>query len=386
MSYKVLLCSFYPVFSGTGGAEKVFWRMSNELVLREYDVYALGFESKDNNTPFFEASSIIHKINTGKGYRKSILIQLICLFIFKADWRRKFRDTFEGKRKGKRILPAIKRISPDIIISYQIEMTFVLKEILKVDTPVITMLHNDVDILLRGKERIYKALKKGVLTQVLLPSFKERLSNYIAVNSVVIPNEVPYFSKISNQENNTIISVGRICSTKNQIDLIKAFGIFNKSNPSWKLVIIGDCTVDKDYYIKCTSLVIKKNLQNSVKFVGTTKTTYKYLFESSIFAFPSVFEGFPLALTEAMSMGLAVIGYKTCPGVNEIIHDGVNGYLVDNNYLSLAKQIELLANSSLLRKRIGLQASCDMKQYNTDKIYDKWNEIILGTINENYKK
>ena len=381
MSYKVLLCSFYPVFSGSGGAEKVFWRMSNELVLRGYDVYALGFESKENNSPFFETCTKITKINVGIGYRKSFLIQLICLFIFKSNWRRKFRDYFEGKRKGKRILPEIKRSSPDIIISYQIEMTYVLKEILRVSSPVVTMLHNDIDILLKGKQRLYSALEKAQLTQVLLPSYQKDLNKYVTVDSVVIPNEVPSFTIEPNLKSHVIITVGRICDTKNQIDLIKAFSIFNKTHQSWKLLIIGDCNSNKDYYNSCVKLVTALHLQDKVQFIGTSLNIPEYLQQSSIFAFPSKFEGFPLALTEAMSMGLGVIGYNTCSGVNEIIRNNQNGLLVNNNYTDLANGINMLANSYQLRIKIGKQAKSDMKKYDSSYIFDKWTEVINDVIN-----
>ena len=381
MSYKVLICSFYPVFSGTGGAEKVFWRMSNELVSRGYDVYALGFESKKNNSPFFETSHKITKINAGIGYRKSLLIQLICLLIFKSDWRRKFRDYFEGKRKGKRIIPEIERFSPDIIISYQIEMTYVLKDILRVSSPVVTMLHNDIDILLKGKQRLYSALEKGQLTQVLLPSYQKDLNKYVTVDSVVIPNEVPSFTIEPNLKNHSIITVGRICDTKNQIDLINAFSIFCNTHPSWKLLILGDCNSNKDYYDSCIKLVTTLDLQEKIQFIGTSKNVSDYLQQSSIFAFPSKFEGFPLALTEAMSMGLGVIGYNTCSGVNEIIKNHQNGLLVNNNYTDLANGLNMLANSYQLRIQLGKQAKSDMKQYDSSYIFDKWSEVIKDVIN-----
>lgn len=49
---RIALCTFYPVFSGTGGAEKVFWLMANEFANRGHEVTAIGFEKTYMN-PFF---------------------------------------------------------------------------------------------------------------------------------------------------------------------------------------------------------------------------------------------------------------------------------------------------------------------------------------------
>lgn len=39
---KLLLATFYPVFSNAAGAEKIFWEMSNEFIKRGYEVVAVG--------------------------------------------------------------------------------------------------------------------------------------------------------------------------------------------------------------------------------------------------------------------------------------------------------------------------------------------------------
>lgn len=68
--------------------------------------------------------------------------------------------------------------------------------------------------------------------------------------------------------------------------------------------------------------------------------------ETDIFAFPSHHEGFPLALTEAMGVGIPAVGYRSCPAVNELIHDGEDGYLTDDGAAPFA---EALRNSWKMR-------------------------------------
>ena len=59
---------------------------------------------------------------------------------------------------------------------------------------------------------------------------------------------------------------------------------------------------------------------------------------ASVCAFPSKYEGFPLALTEAMSAGLPCVGFKSCTGVNGLIVDGENGFLVEDGICDFAKK------------------------------------------------
>ena len=76
-------------------------------------------------------------------------------------------------------------------------------------------------------------------------------------------------------------------------------------------------------------IISKYNCENKVNFMGTTDKIIDELEKADIFALPSASEGFSLALTEAMSVGLPVVGYKSCGMVNEIIKDNINGILCD---------------------------------------------------------
>jgi glycosyltransferase involved in cell wall biosynthesis len=101
----------------------------------------------------------------------------------------------------------------------------------------------------------------------------------------------------------------------------------------------------------------------------------KYL-SSDIFAFPSAFEGFPLAMTEAMSAGLPVVAYKTCLAVNELIVDKADGVLVEEGVEPLAEGLRILMSSQELRVKMGKAAHDAMKQYSPQKIWDKWEKVL----------
>ena len=62
--------------------------------------------------------------------------------------------------------------------------------------------------------------------------------------------------------------------------------------------------------------------------MGIVKNPHSLISKADLFVLPSRFEGFPMALCEAMACGLAVISTEYHGGVREIIDEGVNGVLV----------------------------------------------------------
>ncbi|MEK7111595.1 MAG: glycosyltransferase family 4 protein, partial [Patescibacteria group bacterium] len=77
--------------------------------------------------------------------------------------------------------------------------------------------------------------------------------------------------------------------------------------------------------------------------------------QADIFVLPSLAEGHPKALLEAMSCGLACIA-SNIPGINEIIVDGKNGLLVNLTEEGLAEGLKRLIGDSGLRQRLGISA------------------------------
>lgn len=127
-------------------------------------------------------------------------------------------------------------------------------------------------------------------------------------------------------------------------------------------------------------------MERQIKFYGKTNNIKEQLLDSSIFAFPSSFEGFPLALTEAMAIGLPVIGYASCSGTNEVIKNGENGFLCDDGVEPFAKALDKLMSDRELRLRMGKRAKEDMKIYAPDKIWDQWEELIEEVAINDFRK
>ena len=84
---------------------------------------------------------------------------------------------------------------------------------------------------------------------------------------------------------------------------------------------------------------------------------------SDVFVFPSLQEGLPVALLEAMACGLPVVG-SNIRGNTDLIEDGVGGYLHQPNDVDgIAKSICALIENHSLRERISLRNISVAEQY-----------------------
>ena len=101
-----------------------------------------------------------------------------------------------------------------------------------------------------------------------------------------------------------------------------------------------------------------------------------YYCDASIFISTSRFEGFGLAVTEAMECGLPAVSFRT-DGPSEIINDGVNGYLIEKYSVEqFADALERLMEDSDLRKKFSENAIMRAKDFHMDRILEQWERVI----------
>lgn len=388
---NIMLFTTGTVVNTAGGAEKIFFEMANSLADRGHDVNAVAFDDTEGE-PFFSVNNNVAFLNIGLGHSCSnFYVNLKTFYIFDKGKRHCSRFYITGKRIARYLLPVIKAKRPEIIIAYDRLANFVLKEVLDINIPVIMMFHASPDAYLSGDSEtvINKSLEKTECVQVLLPSFVKNYERYIKSNKcqkkIVIGNPVA-LNNNSNQWEKEIINIGWINRhTKRQHLLILAFAKLKNKFPDWKLKIYGDYSLEKEYFNELKNIINENKLHNNVKFCGVVNNINTVLSKGSIFAFPSAHEGFPLALTEAMSAGLPCVGYKNCSGTNTLIKDGHNGYLVDDGVEPFAEALEKLMQDEEKRKIFGKNAKEDMKQYAPDIIWDKWEALIKEVVESNKK-
>ncbi len=168
---------------------------------------------------------------------------------------------------------------------------------------------------------------------------------------VIIPNwvDAEMFKPMDMpKERGRIIFVGRLEYQKNVLALIDAV----KNLPNAKLYIVGDGSLRKAIEEK----IKRENIRNVVLMgvIPNEKLPIE-LNKSEIYVLPSLWEGHPKALLEAMACGLPVIGTDV-EGIRELIVNGVNGLLCKPTAKDIRRCIQRLLSDFELRKRLGENA------------------------------
>jgi len=217
--------------------------------------------------------------------------------------------------------------------------------------------------------------------QVLMPKHIEELRRFIPNKNIVcIPNIVPQYKEQSDVTSHTIIFVGRIAEQKRPWLIIEAFALLKEEYSDWKIELWGEENVEPHISERVRLLIQKYDLKDRILFCGTTLEVQDKLRRASIMLMPSSQEGFCLALTEGMSMGLPAVACKDCSTLNTLVRHGENGFLCEPTPEDIALQLSKLMDSYELRKKLGNQAKEDMKQYRPDIVYDKWESLMHEVI------
>jgi len=165
------------------------------------------------------------------------------------------------------------------------------------------------------------------------------------------------------KENSDLIYVGRLIYGKNVDILIKSISLL-KRKP--KVIIIGDGP-DKEDLMRLTK---DMGLENNVKFLGfiEKRKVYSYLKSSKVFVFPSILEGFGMAVIEAMACKLPVIvvNHKWNAAVG-LVNNCETGFVVGNSEKSMAKAIDNLLRDEKLRGKLADEASKSIKKFSWDR-------------------
>ena len=147
-------------------------------------------------------------------------------------------------------------------------------------------------------------------------------------------------------------------------------------------VIVGEVQ-DDEYYRQCQGLVHELGLAKNIRFVGYAKDLLEWYHKVDVFVLPSLWEGIPLALLEAMSCGLPCVASEV-GGVPDILSGTNAGYVVPPSEPDvLASRICELLENEKLRTAMGTRARELVKSKYTlretaHKILGVYLEVLLN--------
>lgn len=384
---KILVVNLTKMVDDSGGLAKVTCAFSNEMKRRGHTVSLVYSDEKignfyyplDDGIPFYD---IRHFQGQSIPYPWYLKIKRELIRPFNKRKARTVNTDFAQKYLLENLQNVLDITMPEVIVAFQSASSKMLLCDLHTSIPVITMSHGDPEDYFHTYPKAeLPALEKSAVCQVLLPSFEKHLKDHLPnVKTVVIGNAIPQYdvqADLSAQKDTyKILFVGRLSKNhKRPHLLIEAFAGLADEFPNWNVELWG-AEDGKAYYKELQLLIKKHHLENRVFLKGPTNDVPSVLQQGDIFAFPSAYEGFGLALGEAMSMGLPAVGYKSCSAVNELIKDGENGYLCDDGIEPLRISMKRLMSSLSIRVSLGEGARIDMKKYSSKVIWDTWENLL----------
>lgn len=121
-----------------------------------------------------------------------------------------------------------------------------------------------------------------------------------------------------------LLNVGRLHSVKGQRYLIPMMAQILQQWPQARLLIVGE----GGERARLTQDIKNHQLEHAVHLLGYQADPVPFLHLADVFVFPSLSEGLPLALLEAMAAAKPVVA-SDIPALREVVKPGVNGYLVE---------------------------------------------------------
>lgn len=178
--------------------------------------------------------------------------------------------------------------------------------------------------------------------------------------------------------NKIILFFGRLTKIKGVDILLQTYAKLNNKLKNTTLLICGEGE-EKQTYID----YVKTNKINNVVFAGRVSQSEResYFIQSEVVVFPTKYyrqtEAWCLTINEAMQCGKPIIATKASGAAIDLIIDGVNGFLIDEeNTLQLEEKILLLMNDYSLRKKYGENSKRIISNYT----YKEQARLILEAI------
>ncbi|MDN3723965.1 glycosyltransferase family 4 protein [Aequorivita sp. SDUM287046] len=294
-----------------------------------------------------------------------------------------FENIFEYKRGIKSI---VRDVQPDVISVCDDGLKgFFVPLIIREKIPIIYERHASINLNFNKENKgiffflqakLQYNLMKNLATnfEKFIVLTKSNLKEWKGDNLSVIPNALSFYPKESAAlDTKKIIVVGSHSYNKGYDLLFLTWKKVAEVYKDWTLNIYGMPDINNTFKKKAE----KMGLIGSVNFYDPVKNIKSKYLNSSIMVLPSRSEGFGMVIIEAMACGIPCVSFNCPHGPADIIHDGIDGYLVKNgNIESLAEKLITLIENQTLRKEMGARGRENVQRYLPENIVKEWDELF----------
>lgn len=362
MNNKLIIMQFMPEF-GIAGAEKMVQDLAVCLQADSHNVILVSlYNFKSVITEYIESKNIpIFYLNKRSGVDLRVV---------------------------RRIRSIILQYKPDIIHTHRYLLPYVSIASLFMNVKRVHTIHNIAKHESSFKNRVINwfLFKTKFVTPVAISTkIQDSISstyNLRKKNIPVIFNGINLLRCIPKStydfsEKIEIIHIGRFADAKNHSNLVDAIWLIHTKYRNIHLSCYGKGELFDEINMKIKRL----GMEEFVTLHGVKTDVYSYLSRSDIFVLPSLWEGAPITIIEAMASGLPIVTTDV-GGIGEYIIDNITGIIVNIDPQSIAKGIEKLIIDQSLRTRLGHNALMNSKRFSSQVMADGYVRLYNGEIND----
>lgn len=346
---------------GSGGAERQLTGLAVMLKQKGYDVELCYYFNNDFYKPYLQENNVVSDLLPNASNPIKLFFAL----------RRTIKD-----------------YDPETIISYSASpsmITCLLKYFGAKYNLIVSERNTTQQLNFREKLRffLYRFADRIIPNSYSQESFiKEHfphLSNKVCVITNFVDTEKfsPSVEDVPEYEETRIVSVGRLMPQKNIPQFIKAIG--KVVNDGYKIHVDWFGQDLKDAYSEaCHKAVMEHHLDGVFVFQSPSPAIQDEYRRADVFCLPSLYEGFPNVLCEAMSCGKPVLCSRVCDNQG-IVDEGGNGFLFDPTSVdSMVQVIEEYLKASSKKKREMGKKSRDISTglFSKDAFIQKYIKIL----------
>ena len=360
----------------SGGIERVITNKVNYLVAHGYEACIITTDQA-GRPDFFPIDERVERIDLGLNYDQYDELP---------TWKRYWKTWRLRSLHKARLEEALKQLRADVTVSvWRHEVSFLPD--LKDGSRKVLELHSakDTAVLMYPVASKLRRLF-GHLRVALQERVAARYDRFVILtheeqplwkgftNLSVIPNALPFRPKqFADVSAKRLIAVGRMEYQKNFPDLLRIWSRVAPTFPDWELHIYGDGWMLNVLKQQAEEL----GVASQVTFEGAVSDMETAYASSSISLMTSHFEGLPMVLLEAQSVGLPAVSYACSSGPRDIITGGEDGFLVPlYDEATFAERLSTLMRDEALRTRMGKAAEVASHRYDLEEIMPQWLELF----------
>jgi glycosyltransferase involved in cell wall biosynthesis len=224
------------------------------------------------------------------------------------------------------------------------------------------LIYNTADCLLTNSEPIERHLHQ------LYPNKKI----FSIPNLLELPTEEWNQEPKAITEKKLIVSVGRFAPEKGHRYLIEALSLLNCKDVQWRCTFLGEGELESEL----RALTTKHHLSDKVMFPGFCEDVFSVLLKADVFVLPSLHEGSPNALIEAMGIGMPCIA-SNVGGIRDLLENEKNGIRIPSqDSAALAEALHRMLTEPNFAKELGKNARGTIqRKFNSAESIRKLEEI-----------